>query len=1572
MKLWLLGLGALFLCIWSFPVRAGGPLNTWNGAAVTYSSAIPYNFLYFSIETPPQNPINEASQLVDDAFAVWSSVSTANVSFQKDVVLEISEGDADKKIEAALDLLKNTSDQKSPVIWDKDGDLIKRLFGIGAEDNIKGFAASEYSQETGKYTEGIAVFNGKIADKAVVIHEIGHFIGLDHSQIQLNMVLDGNAVNDHNIPTMIPILDTDNSSELESLHPDDVSAVTELYPTTSLESDTNYGKIRGTLVDEAGRGIKGANIVAIRADENGFDPLERFSTVSDYYQTGIGAFEIRVPPGEYRLAIERIDSRLTGGSAVGPYADDLNGLSFTRPVAAFEYPFAVAVEAGKIAEVNQVTATLDSGITPKITLSAGWNMVSLPINANDIELPSKFKVPGVRYIWEWDTFLNAGSGNWRVYPQVGAFEELTELKPHKGYWFLTNQEVTLEGLTSTSEVYDLAEGWNLVGVRPGQIPIPIESFFRPENFVDSQGNPVSEENAPVNTVWYFNQKQLGRLMLTEESLDQLKGDGLSEDTVGKLELLKDREFDTESDFLTAIEGQLGSETTNTHKNAIITHARNLGWQVWKPEEEPVEVGGIKFPLLELLQPGTSVWVHTKQAVRFEYSNNMADLSSTSQQISLGEDTGGNYRFAVADIPIGSSSRKARLLISGLTGLTRGAVIQVNSVTSLDKLKEFLKKERRVTESQAETIVGALQGKGVVLGGIQTKLYSRTMRRLGDYTALAGFNGKISPLLTTFLVEDLTTVLKEVKTDNSHHIKTFYLDTTNEWSEGQIANIVGGLDEMNRPLPPEPDEDNPSADTIRQERAQLKAFKEANASNFQVGCRPYHFRRMRGDLGVCPGIEPGEGNESGRVATVDQLYPVIAFVKVDGPAPTPGVVECGNDDVVEIPDIKLNQCIRNHSPIKEELTAEQSILKKHACRVTTLDCSSNFVITQTSLDELNQRANNFTEPDKTNFSNVLTKLEALKDQPYTSQEELTNAALNAIGTDEDSLLAFDKYRSLILRYANDGIQRLDGLEWFTNLDSLSLENNRIETIDNLRMLVNLDTLDLRRNNITHVRSLSHLTQLTNLSILGNEFDAESGIGDLSSLKELTLIDLRGSGLKDVGNLSELTKLKILLLEDNQLSDIGDLSNLTELEFLDLEANQFSNVGDLSGLTKLVFLDLGSNQLSNQKPASGLSSNARLQSTNTSFNVGDLSQLKQLKFLDLRGNELQYVGHLDELVDLEYLVLSNNQLTDIGDLSKLTQLKTLALQRNKLTNIGNVGALTNLEILFLGSNDEKYVGENCGLASMGTIYKDSSTVSGKYDLNDITYALYENYLPTELEIKKELFPEYIAAMTNRNEFVNLGDLSQLTNLRHLNLQGLGLEQVTGIPSLTKLEQLCLGNNYLESIGDLNTLVNLKTLDLAINSLTDIGKLDDLTELHTLIIYMNQLSDIGKLDNLTKLRYARVDYNNLTNANASEGIGSLENALNTLNTLIISQSSNKISVNGYPGSWSECLIDFLPVNFTTEQCTLTDQSNQTWRNPACQKVQPECFYFMLEEGQKNSISCQSLGNSYPPLAQEIGCEP
>ncbi len=236
---------------------------------------------------------------------------------------------------------------ESPLLFDSDGSLTDMILGSGASNNILGFAGPRVvARESSNLfiVEAQAVLNGRFIDcapdadaadacqtpevsvdafKAVVFHEMGHFLGLDHTQVnldQLNAALSGDSAAASHVATMSALFV--GKEQLEP-HYDDKVAISTLYPSAIFLSD--FCAITGTVFQSNGlTAVQGVNVIARHVG----DPLvEATSFVSGSLFTGsqdcsvaTGGFVLRGirPRSSYTLEVEPISPIFQGGSSVEP------------------------------------------------------------------------------------------------------------------------------------------------------------------------------------------------------------------------------------------------------------------------------------------------------------------------------------------------------------------------------------------------------------------------------------------------------------------------------------------------------------------------------------------------------------------------------------------------------------------------------------------------------------------------------------------------------------------------------------------------------------------------------------------------------------------------------------------------------------------------------------------------------------------------------------------------------------------------------------------------------------------------------------------------------------------------------------------------------------------------------------------------------------------------------------------------------------------------------------------------------------------------------------------------------
>lgn len=391
---------AVFLCLASTCLWAGGPLVVGGpqvgvaGQGFTWPVGKP---IQYRVDGGPlaKNPsgvavIGNAAGVtrVQSMFNVWQAVPTANISYQNVGGILPVGAFAGGDVQTAAEFNAVDGDcqngRQSAIIFDADGTIFDQLIG---DPSVIGFAGiCAIDPATGNVVSGDGVLNGRFQDgvnnasianfelttnefNQAFTHEFGHFSGLDHSQINVDVLNQRPAACNFDevagLPLMFPILQCQArvTAGLPALAPDDAAWISFLYPVQSPAPpgkqafSSVYGVIHGNVLFSDGQtGAQGVNVIARQVDNPSTPQNESlrvaFSVVSGYRFTDdigqtvscpdsvnnptgtgcnvggdpfgsrdatlVGAFDIPVLAGTYNISVESIDPGFVAGSGVGP------------------------------------------------------------------------------------------------------------------------------------------------------------------------------------------------------------------------------------------------------------------------------------------------------------------------------------------------------------------------------------------------------------------------------------------------------------------------------------------------------------------------------------------------------------------------------------------------------------------------------------------------------------------------------------------------------------------------------------------------------------------------------------------------------------------------------------------------------------------------------------------------------------------------------------------------------------------------------------------------------------------------------------------------------------------------------------------------------------------------------------------------------------------------------------------------------------------------------------------------------------------------------------------------------
>ena len=102
---------------------------------------------------------------------------------------------------------------------------------------------------------------------------------------------------------------------------------------------------------------------------------------------------------------------------------------------------------------------------------------------------------------------------------------------------------------------------------------------------------------------------------------------------------------------------------------------------------------------------------------------------------------------------------------------------------------------------------------------------------------------------------------------------------------------------------------------------------------------------------------------------------------------------------------------------------------------------------------------------------------------------------------------------------DGIETLEDLKWFDNLESLTLANCNLKTLDGIETLHSLERLDISGNPISNLEPISNLSNLRDLECSNCEI---SDISALADLKDLTFLNLESNQITSLDPIMPLAE------------------------------------------------------------------------------------------------------------------------------------------------------------------------------------------------------------------------------------------------------------------------------------------------------------------------------------------------------------------------------------------------------------------------------------------------------------------
>jgi Leucine-rich repeat (LRR) protein len=499
--------------------------------------------------------------------------------------------------------------------------------------------------------------------------------------------------------------------------------------------------------------------------------------------------------------------------------------------------------------------------------------------------------------------------------------------------------------------------------------------------------------------------------------------------------------------------------------------------------------------------------------------------------------------------------------------------------------------------------------------------------------------------------------------------------------------------------------------------------------------------------------------------------------------------------------------------------------------------------------------------------------------------------------------------------NTQISSLAFLENLQSLEVLSFASNSITDIEPIKNLQNLVSIDFSETMISSLDAIDSLYNLKNINIARTYVVTLDALKDLRKLERL---DFAGSQVRSVEPLQSLPNLKVVICNNTPLNSLEPLNNNPQLERIYCDntlvtrnqANLFMTVNphvlvifksdllkswwaELSDAWKEIFIkQVG---VSKNPDKEELARIAKVNTIDISGNgqiddLSPLSILENLKSLSFANTGISDLTPLRELDKLEHINCSFNPIESIEALAYLRNIKVLNVEKTQVSSLSPLSYHDDLEMLYCDDTPIEIdhlleFAENNH--SLLMIYKTDSLISWWNDLDEEWIHIFSKHLRS-LNLTASAYENQATGIVTSNDIPSREDLHRIVNLQLVSIQNNPrIVNVEPLSQLRNLRSLQLVNTQVTDLSPIRKLVKLRTLDISFNPIRDLSALKGLTKIVYLNIANTPVASLDPISGMKEMEEIDCSGTYVKNINALAGMHQLK-ILNFSNTGVRSFAS------------------------------------------------------------------------------------